>query len=43
MRIRVRDVLVLANGASPEEILADFTDLQREDIRASIARAYDIG
>ena len=38
MRIRVRDVLeMLANGASQAEILADFPDLQPEDIRASLA------
>lgn len=40
MRIRVRDVLdMLANGASQAEILADFPDLQPDDIRASIAYA----
>ena len=40
MRIRVKDVLdMLANGASQAEILADFPDLQPEDIRASIAYA----
>jgi len=40
MRIRVKDVLdMLANGASQTEILADFPDLQPEDIRASIAYA----
>jgi uncharacterized protein (DUF433 family) len=40
MRIRVKDVLdLLANGASETEILADFPDLQPEDIRASIAYA----
>jgi uncharacterized protein (DUF433 family) len=40
MRIRVKDVLdMLASGATPEEILADFPDLQPEDIRASIAYA----
>ena len=40
MRIRVKDVLdMLADGATPEEILADFPDLEAEDIRASIAYA----
>ena len=40
MRIRVRDVLdMLAGGASEAEILADFPDLERDDIRASIAYA----
>lgn len=40
MRIRVRDVLdMLANGASQEEILVDYPDLEAEDIRASIAYA----
>ena len=40
MRIRVKDVLdMLAEGATPEEILADFPDLQAEDIRACLAYA----
>jgi uncharacterized protein (DUF433 family) len=40
MRIRVKDVLdMLAAGAKEAEILADFPDLQQEDIRASIAYA----
>jgi uncharacterized protein (DUF433 family) len=40
MRIRVKDVLdMLAGGASQDEILASFPDLQAEDIRASIAYA----
>ena len=40
MRIRVKDVLdMLAGGATQEEILADFPDLQAEDIRACIACA----
>jgi uncharacterized protein (DUF433 family) len=40
MRIRVKDVLdMLADGATSEEILADFPDLQAEDIRAAIAYA----
>ena len=40
MRIRVKDVLeMLAEGASLEEILEDFPDLEAEDIRAAIAFA----
>jgi uncharacterized protein (DUF433 family) len=40
MRIRVKDVLdMLAEGASQEEILTDFPDLELEDIRACIAYA----
>jgi uncharacterized protein (DUF433 family) len=40
MRIRVKDVLdMLASGATEAEILADFPDLQPEDVRASIAYA----
>jgi uncharacterized protein (DUF433 family) len=40
MRIRVKDVLaMLAAGASQEEILGDFPDLEHEDIRACIAYA----
>lgn len=40
MRIRVIDILeMLAAGASEDEILADFPDLEREDIRASLAYA----
>lgn len=40
MRIRVKDVLdMLAGGAKEEEILADFPDLQREDIQACIGYA----
>ncbi len=40
MRIRVKDVLdMLAGGASQQEILADFPDLEAEDIRACIAYA----
>jgi uncharacterized protein (DUF433 family) len=38
MRIRVKDVLdMLAGGATPEEILADYPDLEAEDIRACLA------
>jgi uncharacterized protein (DUF433 family) len=37
MRIRVSDVLdMLADGATPDEILADYPDLEADDIRASL-------
>ena len=37
MRIRVSDVLdLLANGLSPEQILAEMPDLELEDIHASL-------
>jgi uncharacterized protein (DUF433 family) len=40
MRIRVKDVLdMLSEGATQQAILADFPDLQPEDIRACIAYA----
>lgn len=40
MRIRVKDVLeMLAAGASEEQILADYPDLEREDIRACLKYA----
>jgi uncharacterized protein (DUF433 family) len=40
MRIRVRDVLeMLAGGATQEDILRDFPDLEAEDIRACLAYA----
>jgi uncharacterized protein (DUF433 family) len=40
MRIRVTDVLeMLAGGATQEQILADFPDLEADDIRAAIAYA----
>ncbi len=40
MRIRVCDVLeLLANGASFEEVLADYPCLERDDILAAIAYA----
>lgn len=40
MRIRVSDVLdMLAGGASEAEILADYPDLQADDVRASLAYA----
>lgn len=40
MRIRVRDVLdMLAGGATAEQILNDYPDLEMDDIRASLAYA----
>ena len=40
MRIRVKDVLdLLAAGVDEAEILADFPDLEVEDIRACLAYA----
>ncbi len=46
MRIRVSDILeMLAEGVSVETILADFPDLEREDIAAALrfaARRIDI-
>jgi uncharacterized protein (DUF433 family) len=46
MRIRVSDILeMLGEGVSMEAILADFPDLEREDILASLqfaARRSDI-
>jgi uncharacterized protein (DUF433 family) len=42
MRITVYDVLeYLASGMSDDEILSDFPDLTREDIRACLAFAAD--
>ena len=42
LRITVYDVLeYLASGLSEDEILADFPDLERDDIRASLAFAAD--
>lgn len=42
LRITVYDVLdYLASGMSEDEILADFPDLQRDDIRACLAFAAD--
>lgn len=42
LRITVSDVLdYLASGMSEDEILRDFPDLTREDIRASLAFAVD--
>ena len=40
MRIRVKDVLeILGAGASEAQILADFPDLEAEDIRACLQYA----
>jgi uncharacterized protein (DUF433 family) len=40
MRVRVVDVLdMLAEGVSEDTILADYPDLEREDIRACIQYA----
>ena len=40
LRIRVQDVLeMLADGMTSEEIVGQFPDLQRDDIRASLAYA----
>ncbi len=42
MRITVSDVLeYLASGMSEDEILSDFPDLTRNDIRACLAFAAD--
>ncbi|TVR57423.1 MAG: DUF433 domain-containing protein [Gemmatimonadales bacterium] len=42
MRIRVIDVLdLLASGMSREEILADYPELEPEDIEASLRFARD--
>lgn len=42
LRITVYDVLeYLASGMSEDEILKDFPDLQREDIRACLEFAAD--
>ncbi len=42
MRITVQDMLeYLAGGMSEDEILADFPELTREDIRACLAFAAD--
>lgn len=40
LRIRVKDILdLLASGATPEEVLADYPYLQREDISAALEYA----
>ena len=42
LRITVYDVLeYLASGMSEDEILADFPDLEQEDIRAALSFAAD--
>lgn len=42
MRITVYDILeYLASGMSPDEILSDFPDLDREDILACLQFAAD--
>ena len=42
LRITVYDILeYLASGMTEDEILADFPDLTREDIRACLAFAAD--
>ena len=42
MRITVSDILGwLAAGMSEDEILSDYPDLQREDIRAALAYAAE--
>jgi len=42
LRITVYDVLdYLAGGMTEDEILADFPDLERDDIRAALAFAAD--
>jgi len=42
LRITVQDILeYLAGGMSEEEILADFSELTRDDIRACLAFAAD--
>ena len=42
LRITVYDVLdYLAGGMTEDEILADFPDLEREDMRAALAFAAD--
>jgi uncharacterized protein (DUF433 family) len=44
MRITVYDILdYLASGMSEDDILHDFPYLTREDIRAALAFAADIG
>lgn len=42
LRITVADVLGwLASGMTPEEILADYSELTRDDVRACLAYAAD--
>jgi len=43
LRIRVTDILeMLANGVTAEEILADYPDLEPDDIRACMAYAASL-
>jgi uncharacterized protein (DUF433 family) len=43
MRISVETIIsLLAQGESPEDILADYPDLQRDDIRACLAYAHAV-
>jgi len=43
MRISVELILsLLAQGADADEILADYPELEREDIRAALAYARDV-
>ncbi len=43
MRMAVSDVLgLLAAGVPVEEVLEDFPDLERDDIRASLAYAAEV-
>lgn len=42
LRITVSDVIdYLASGMTTEEVLADFPDLEQEDIRAALSFAAD--
>jgi uncharacterized protein (DUF433 family) len=42
LRITVQDVLTwLAEGMTPDDILADYPQLQADDIRAALAYAAD--
>ena len=42
MRITVQDILeYLASGMSEDEILADFSELTREDVKACLSFAAD--
>jgi uncharacterized protein (DUF433 family) len=42
MRIRVTDVLdLMANGLTPEQVLAELPDLELEDIQACLKFASD--
>ena len=44
LRIRVKDILeMLADNATPEEILADYPDLEADDIKAALLYAARSG